>query len=75
MPVSVMLATLTFIGLLSDGYVKGGGLMIVFEENTGLVMLKTWDWEEFDWVELDLFAGAYIDKENVTSLVCGLGQF
>ena len=45
-----MLATLTFIGLLSesDGYVKVGGLMIVFEENTGLVMLKTLDWDEFD---------------------------
>ncbi len=24
---------------------------------------------------MDLFAGAYIDKENVTCLVCGLGQF
>jgi len=42
------LATLTFIGLLSDGYVKGGGLTMVFEENTGLVMLKTIDLEEFD---------------------------
>ena len=47
-PVSVMLATLTFIGLLSDGCVKGGGLIIVLDEYTGLVMLKIRDSEEFD---------------------------